>query len=311
MLVHRQHHLMRFEFRMWPFTKPGVFAPRIASLALAAAILFVSQLAAGQDTGPSKYHIIRDLTYAVGVDGPLRGDAYVPNNALDSPGIVFIHGGGWTNGDRNQMVHLIRDLADLGYVGFTIDYDLVPAHFPRSLQESLAAVNYFRDHASEFHLDPKRIAVAGSSAGGELAALVALTPDAKVQAGVVLNGVLDLVSLGDMNSMVTNYLGSPCTLILKACRLASPVQQVHSGAPPFFVGHGTADQTVPFAQAEAFAKELRAAHVQCHMYVAADGPHTYWSKNAYYNENLVEIERFLATALKLTAVGISAPYGGL
>src|SRR5579871_5740083 len=125
----------------------------------------------------ARYTVTRDIAYTTGANGPLQADAYIPKGAGPFPGIVFIHGGGWLNGNRSQMVKLIEALASDGYVGFTIEYDVDPVHFPASFHESLDAVKYFRAHASEFHLDAAHVAVAGSSAGGELAALVALDPE--------------------------------------------------------------------------------------------------------------------------------------
>jgi len=239
------------------------------------------------------------IEYTRGASGPLKADAYIPDGKGPFPAILFIHGGAWMNGDRSQMVKLIKALANAGYVGFTIDYDVDPVHFPASLVESLAAVTYMRTHAKQLHIDASRMAVAGSSAGGELAALVALTPKqtAPVQAAVILNGVLDLESLGDKSKMVTDYLGGPCTTVPAACKAASPQAQIHAGAPAFYVGHGTADAIVPYPQAEAFVATLRSSHVDVHSFVADGGPHTYWAREKYFAQNLAEITTFLAKVL--------------
>lgn len=270
----------------------------LRTLVLALSAMSVLPLTPSAQTPSASYRTLPDIDYTQGTSGPLKADAYIPNGSGPFPGIVFIHGGGWVNGNRTQMVKLIKELADRGYVGFTIEYDVNPVHYPASLHESLDAVRYFREHAKEFNLDPTRVAVAGSSAGGELAALVALTPEAKVQAAVILNGVLDLTALGDTSSMVTDYLGGVCSTKLDACKAASPVFQVHTGAPPFFVGHGTLDQTVPFTQAEAFTAALRAAKVQVRFFTATGGPHTYWGKEQFYAKTVEDIEHFLSLALR-------------
>ena len=135
--------------------------------------------------------VTSDVTYTQGINGPLKADVYIPMSPGLHPGIVFIHGGGWVSGNRNQMIKVIKAMADAGYVGFTIDYDLGKSTFPGALNESLAAVRFFRAHAAEYHLDPFRIAVAGSSAGGELAALVGLAQGdtaSPVAAAIVFNG---------------------------------------------------------------------------------------------------------------------------
>ena len=260
---------------------------------LLAGLLALIPCSSQEVTAAQDYHVMSAIEYVQGSHGPLLADAYLPNQPGPHPGILFIHGGGWSSGDRNQMVRLIKDLAVRGYVGFTIDYDLTPTLFPAARDQALQAVQYLRQHSKALDLDPTRLVVAGSSAGGELAALVALTPAAHLQGAVILNGVLDLVALGDASKMVTNYLGSACTVNLKACQEASPTNQVHPGAPPFYVGHGTADQTVPYLQAEQFVASLRADKVPVQPFIAQDGPHTYWAKDAYYQRNLTEILAFL------------------
>lgn len=259
------------------------------------------------------FTISRDVVYAHGPNGPLMADVYVPTGEAMHPGILFIHGGGWKNGNRNQMITLIKPLAEDGYVCFTIEYDVDPVTFPASFNESLAALRFFREHAREYHLDPAHIAVMGSSAGGELAALVALNPegmsvgptpksgsDRGVQAAVILNGVLDLSDLERNNGadLVSPYLGGSCAQRMDSCRAASPLFQVHAGAPPFYVGHGTADKTVPFAEAVAFTNALKAAQVPVQFYQADGGGHTFWAYPQFFAANLQAVKEFLAIHLR-------------
>lgn len=280
---------------------------------------YASQLSA-EPPADAGYTVTRDVAYTTGVNGPLDADVYVPKGAGPFPGIVFIHGGGWLNGNRSQMVKLIEALAADGYVGFTIEYDVDPVHFPASFHESLAAVRYLRAHAGEFHLDAAHVAVAGSSAGGELAALVALDPegaplgeaqkhhghkgtrDAEVQAALILNGALDLTAGGGSDS-VTAYLGGTCTALAQACKDASPLFHVHTGAPPFYVGHGTVDQAVPFSEAVAFTDALKAAQVPVKFFQAQDGKHTYWADPRFYADNLAGMKAFLDEHLRGVGAG--------
>lgn len=250
------------------------------------------------------FSVTSEVTYTTGAHGPLKADVYIPVGTGPFPGIVFIHGGGWTHGDRHQMIALIKALAEDGYVGFTIDYDLGKGTFPDSLHESRDAVRFFRKHAAEYHLDPARIAVAGSSAGGELAALVALSqgdPASRVQAAIILNGALDLTPAPDPKSpepnAVETYLGGACQTRIEACNLASPQYQVHAGAPPFYVGHGTMDQSVPFTQAVAFTTALKSANVPVEFFQAQGVKHTFWVDPRYFHENLDRIKAFLKLQL--------------
>ncbi len=296
------------------------FTTRIGLALFCTLFLLCARPAAAQklpDQFPAdaNYTVTSDITYTQGVNGPLKADAYVPMGKGPFPGVVFIHGGGWKNGNRNQMIKLIRALAEDGFACFTIEYDLDPVPFPNSFHESLAAVKYFKEHAPEFHLNPAQVAVAGSSAGGELAALVALDPagtpagaasseqqktsPSAVQAAVILNGVLDLTDEAKTHEagMVAAYLGGTCEEKPDACKDASPIFHVHAGAPPIYVGHGTIDPTVPFTEAQAFVKALQALHVPVQFFQAEGARHTFWADPRFYDANLEAVKEFLKTNL--------------
>jgi beta-glucosidase len=253
-----------------------------------------------------RFTVLPGIQYGMGVSGPLKGDMYIPRRAgRQFPAVLMIHGGGWRSGDRMQMAKIARDLARKDYVVFSIDYDLVPTQFPVALDQCLEALRFLNERANEYQLDAARIAVMGSSAGGELAALMALgTPVPGTQplrAAVVFNGVLDLQALGDQSGMVTDYLGGPCTHRLDACRQASPLYQVKTGGRlSFFVGHGTADAVVPYTQAEQFVSALRKNGWPVTTFVAEGGPHTYWGQPEFYEKNLASVLKFLADALSTT-----------
>ncbi len=122
------------------------------------------------------YSRVTAVEYAQGKSSSLLADMYLPKTPGLYPAIVFVHGGGWTGGSRTSWGKLIAPFAERGYVGMAIDYDLSPGvRFPIALEECKEAVRWLRAHAAEYHVDPSRIAIAGGSAGGELAALVALT----------------------------------------------------------------------------------------------------------------------------------------
>ena len=239
----------------------------------------------------SAQKVTKNLTYTLDPADKQQGDLYEPVGAGPFPAIVYIHGGSWRSGDKKIYDKLATDLAADGYAGFSIDYDLHPHSFPTSLDEAKAAVGFLRKHAAEYRIEPSRIAVAGDSAGGELAALVALAPESSVSGAIILNGVF---RLSTDYSVVARYLGVKCQDQPDVCKNASPFDQIHAGAPPFFVGHGTGDHTVPYSEAELFIQALKDQHVPVSTYVANGGPHEYWRENEFYAPNLEAIKSFLA-----------------
>ena len=107
-------------------------------------------------------------------DVPVRVYTPLGENAAVLPGLIFYHGGGFVIGDLDSHDDLSRCLANgSGCRVVSIDYRLAPEHpFPAAVEDCFAATKYIAAHASEFGIDPKRLAVSGDSAGGNLAAVV-------------------------------------------------------------------------------------------------------------------------------------------
>ena len=109
-------------------------------------------------------------------DGKVAVRAYRPVLGGSLPALVFFHGGGWTIGDVDTHDVLCRQLAmDAHCAVFSVDYRLAPEHpFPAAVEDCVLATEYVHRNANALNVDPRRIAVGGDSAGGNLAAVVAL-----------------------------------------------------------------------------------------------------------------------------------------
>lgn len=119
--------------------------------------------------------LVDELT-AEGAGGPIRIRRYDPSPGETTALVLFFHGGGWVICDLDTHDTVCRSLAaGSGATVLSVDYRLAPEHpFPAGLEDCYAATTWAVDHAAELGVDPRRVAVAGDSAGGNLAAAVTL-----------------------------------------------------------------------------------------------------------------------------------------
>jgi acetyl esterase len=113
--------------------------------------------------------------------GPIPARIYTPSKLRNAggfaPGLVFFHGGGWVIGDLDTHDVVCRKLADEGQlIVISVDYRLAPEHkFPAAVDDAIAATTWIAGHAKELGIDASRLVVGGDSAGGNLAAVVAIS----------------------------------------------------------------------------------------------------------------------------------------
>jgi acetyl esterase/lipase len=223
----------------------------------------------------------------------LELDVVAPaTDGVNRPAIVQIHGGSWVMGDkREQGWPLLSHLAAHGWVCFNLNYRLSPgATFPDHLVDLKAGLGWIREHARDWGIDPRFIAVTGGSAGGHLAALMALTAndpeyqpgfedaDTSVQAAVPIYGVYDFTGRLGTTRLPFWYRRLE-SQIMKAFRYeepekfrrASPIDRIHPDAPPFLVIHGDRDTLAPVEEARCFALELHKVSNAPAIYVELSG----------------------------------------
>jgi acetyl esterase/lipase len=197
-----------------------------------------------------------------------------------APVLLQVHGGGWVIGNKDQQgMPLMLHMAARGWVCVAVNYPLSPrARWPEHLVALKRAMHWIQQHGGDYGADPSFLAVTGGSAGGHLAAMLALTADDKtlqpgfehvdtsVQACVPLYGVYDFTDENGakftkqrLNSLIRPYVMSRDAKYPEDYRAASPLSRISPDAPPFLVVHGRNDSLVPVAEARAFTTRLRAA----------------------------------------------------
>ena len=220
--------------------------------------------------------VVRDLK-AAGIAGPVPLRLYRPADGV-LPAFIFFHGGGWVVGDLDTHDVVCRQIASLAQaVVIAVDYRLAPEHpFPAAADDAWSATTWIASHAMELGVDPKRIAVGGDSAGGGLAAVVALmardsrTPRLALQ--VLVYPVLDLraqsasyaayaegylLTRAAMRWYIAQYAPTPDAIAdWRASPLLAP--WVHGVAPAVIIA---AELDPLFDEGEAYARRLQGARV--------------------------------------------------
>jgi acetyl esterase/lipase len=222
---------------------------------------------------------LRDITYARTAGLNLKLDIYRLRHAPEAyPTLLQIHGGAWVVGTKNEQgLPLMTHLAARGWICVSVNYRLSPhATFPEQVIDLKRAIAWIRDHGREYGANPDFLVLTGGSAGGHLAALVALTAndpalqpgfegvDTSVAGCVAFYGVYDFMD----RQSIWPHQGLQRLLerqVIKAARheapevyeAASPLSRLHPGAPPFLVIHGDRDTVVPVEEARRFCAAFR------------------------------------------------------
>ncbi len=216
------------------------------------------------------FHVISDIQYCTGGGQPLLMDVFVPGQRLrtPTPAVLWLHGGGWERGDKNGSSGAELLVAQ-GFVTASIFYRLSGDWpFPADIEDCKCAIRYLRANAEKYGIDPARIGIAGASAGGQLAMLVAMADE---KAG--LEGAGGWPNVSSRVKAVSSWYG-PTDFTVGATefehhtgralvklfrgtlaekpedyRRASPITYVSVSSPPLLLVQGDKDEMVPYDQA--------------------------------------------------------------
>jgi acetyl esterase/lipase len=202
----------------------------------------------------------------------------------DRPGVIIIHGGGWVQGDKENMLEqLCLPLVRHGMVVANIEYRLArSAPAPAAVNDVLKAAQWFQDHAAKYKVDRNRIIAAGSSAGGHLALMAAMTPaSADLGTPIKIAAVIDFFGIADVADQVAGPNERPYAAAwipeqperMELARRVSPITYVRKGLPPILILHGDADATVPYEQSVTLVKALKNAGDDAELITVPGGGH--------------------------------------
>ncbi len=248
--------------------------------------------------------------------GPaLAMDVIRPRAAGSYPGVVLIHGGGFSGGDRTSLLPMAVKLAQAGYVAATVSYRFTPRfQFPAQVHDVKAAVRFLRANAERFSLQADKMCAVGQSAGGTLALFLGVTrgvprfegwsdyneASSKVDCVVNLYGRTDLITAyaGSRNAAekLPSLVGGQLPYARNEHLRASPLLWVTPDAAPVLSIHGTLDLNVPYQQSVALQEKLRAAGVEAELETIEGAGHGFHGADAERADRA--LIRFLDKQLK-------------
>ena len=224
---------------------------------------------------------------------------YVLKSANESaPTVVFFFGGGWVRGTVKQFEPHMQYLHDLGLTAIAVDYRVTSRHNSRpvqSVQDAMNAMIFVKNHAADLHVDTTKIAAAGGSAGGHLAAATAILkhyypkdeqvtpePDALILFNPVINTMPE---------------GFGRDLMKEDGWVLSPAHHITTNLPPAIIFHGTADKTVPFDNILNFQKKMKAMGNRVEVKSFKERGHAFFNygrnENKDYQATIVMMHQFL------------------
>ncbi len=233
-----------------------------------------------------RFQAVRDVTYKRLPDGDLKLDLYVPYTKEPGPAILYIHGGGWQTGTKEQYVLWYLPYLQLGFRVAAVQYRLsgrAPA--PAAVEDCRCALLWVGRNGERYGIDPARIVVTGGSAGGHLALMTAFLdgsfdsscgvegPPTKPVAVINYYGATDMTELlKTAKPHYQKFFSGPGDAMEMARRI-SPLNWVRPGLPPVLTLHGDADATVAHEHAVRLHEALDKAGTPNELVTIKDGAH--------------------------------------
>lgn len=249
----------------------------------------------------------------------LHLDLFRPEKPGKYPVLLLIHGGGWRSGNKSMDVPMAQQIASKGYVTAAVEHRLsMEALYPAAVYDIKAAVRFLRANARKYNIDPKRIAIGGSSAGGQLAALVGASAGLEklegtegnqgvssvVQAIIDLDGVLDFNTPDEKGkteeaakkSAGALWFGVTFNQNPVKWMEASPIQYVGRNTPPMLFINSALPR-FHFGRDSVIAI-LNKHQIYSEVHTIENTPHPFWLFHPWFAPTVTYMVEFLDKELK-------------
>jgi acetyl esterase/lipase len=260
-----------------------------------------------------QYQVTPNITYLTAnnfeakLDVYRRREAPAPNRTL-----VYIHGGGWTGGSKEQSALAFLPFLQMGWNVVNVEYRLARVSLaPAAVEDCLCALRWVYRNAKQYNIDTTRLVVTGNSAGGHLALTSGMIPSSagldrqcpgteELNVAAIINwygitDVVDLLSGPNLKAYAVTWLSSTPNRE-EIARRVSPLTYVRAGLPPVLTIHGDADPTVPYTHGVRLRDALDKVKVPNRLVTIPGGQHGGFSQ-AEMTRIYSEIQQFLTSHL--------------
>ena len=233
------------------------------------------------------------------------------NSTKRLPVVVFIHGGGWRNGDKDQSLWQCFRYASDGFIAITVSYRLIDeAPFPQCIEDVKTAIRYIKSLSNEYPIDTDHIGVWGYSAGAHLALMVGLSHenewfrsdlyrdfDSSVKCVVAIAAPTYFSNENRRNSVMSETQRRNLSFLERV----SPLSYIHESQLPVLMIHGTKDAIVPARHYRVFQESCLEKGIKNFTLVeAVDGGHMFFFKGDTYRNRVYD---YFDSHLKMSKKG--------
>lgn len=238
----------------------------------------------------NEYQVIPNVTYLVASNYEAKLDVYKRRDAAGpQPTLIFIHGGGWVGGTKEQSLMSLMPWFEMGWNVVNVEYRMARvALAPAAVEDCLCALRYLATQAKTYDIDVNRLVLTGESAGGHLSLTTGMIPESaglgrqcpgvplpKVAAIIDWFGIADVADLlegPNRQTYAVAWLGSLPNRE-EIARRVSPLAYVRPGLPPVLAIHGDADPIVPYQHSVRLTEALTKAGVPNQLVTIPGGKH--------------------------------------
>jgi acetyl esterase/lipase len=235
------------------------------------------------------YSVKPDIVYLTANNYQNKLDVYQASGEQPHPTLIYIHGGGWVEGRKEEDVLEAIPFLEKGWSVVNVEYRLAGVSLaPAAVEDCRCALRWVIEHAKDYKFDADRIVLMGHSAGGHLSLITGMLPlsagldrecagDKELRVAAIIDwfgitDVNDLLEGPNMQDYAVMWLGS-LTDREQVARRVSPLTYVRPALPPTIMIHGDADDTVPYAHSVRLHAALDKAGVPNELLTIAGGKH--------------------------------------